>query len=317
VPSFLHELLADLFRERPTLALELLRTGAGIRLEGATVERGSIDLSQVVPTEYRADAVTVLRDPAGRAIAVVVAEVQLREDEDKRRTWPVYVTAARAGYRCPATLLVLAPDPAIARWASQPIDLGHPGFVLHPVVIGYRQVPRICDAAEARGAPELAVLSVMAHRDLETAEAAEAGLAGLPEEKQELYWDVITACLPDSVRCAMEARMIKGYEYQSEFARKYYFQGIEKGREEGREAGREEGREAGRQAGREEGREAGREEGLRRAIVALVCARLPELEGELEGRLRGQPEARLVEIATELGKVSDAAGVRAILDRSA
>ena len=107
--------------------------------------------------------------------------------------------------------------------------------------------------------------------------------------------------------------MIKGYEYQSEFARTYYFRGMEKGREEGREAGREEGREAGREAGREEGRE----EGLRRAIVALVCARLPELEGELEQRLRGQPEARLVEIVTELGKVSDADGVRAILDRSA
>lgn len=300
VPSFLHDFLVDLFRERPPLALELLRACAGIRIEGGTAERGSIDLSQVVPTEYRSDAVTVLRDPAGRAIAAAVVEVQLREDEDKRRTWPVYVTAARAGYRCPVTLLVLAPDPAVARWASQPIELGHPGFVLCPVVIGYPQVPRICDVAAARAAPELAVLSVMAHRDLETAEAAEAGLAGMPEEKRELYWDVIMSFLPDSVRCTMEALMSEVYVDESWFPGKYWLQCVERGRE----------------AGREEGREAGREEGLRCAIVALVSARLPELEGELEQRLRGQPEARLVEIATELGKVSDADGVRAVLDRS-
>jgi hypothetical protein len=289
VPSFLHEILVELFRQRPELGPELLHACAGIRLEEGKAERGSIDLTQVAPTEYRSDALTVLRDPAGKACAAVIVEVQLAEDDDKRRTWPLYVAAARASYRCPVTLLVFAPDPAIARWASQAIELGHPGFILRPIVLGYAQVPRICDVATARASPELAVLSAMAHRDLETAQAARPALAALPEDQERLYWDVILSGLPELVRHALEARMIKGYEYQSDFARKYYSQG------------------------REEGREKGREEGLRRAIVEVVCARLPGLRDELEDWLRGQPEARLVQHAAELGKAQDEAEARAIL----
>ena len=97
------------------LALELLRACAEIRLDGATAELGTIDLSQVAPTEYRSDSLTVLRDGAGKAVGAVIVEVQLWDDDDKRRTWPLYVAAARARYGCPATLLVLAPNPAVAR----------------------------------------------------------------------------------------------------------------------------------------------------------------------------------------------------------
>jgi len=288
VISFPHELLVELFRERPRLSFELLDACSGIRLEGAKVDLGSIDLSQVVPTAYRSDALTVLRDPEGKAIAAVVVEVQLRADEDKRRTWPVYVAAARASLDCPVLLLVLAPNPTVAHWASRPIDLGHPGFVMRPIVIGYEQIPRICDAAAARAAPELAVLSVMAHPELETAEAAEAGLAVLPGDKQKLYWDVIMSSLPALVRQAMEARMIKGYEYQSDFASRYVAQG----------------------------REEGRAEGLRDAILALVGARLPGLRNEVEHRLAGVSRARLEQLVSELAEVHDEDGVRAVLDRA-
>jgi hypothetical protein len=47
--------------------------------------------------------------------------------------------------------------------------------------------------------------------------------------------------------------------------------------------------------------------------VEVVCARLPGLRDELEDGLRGQPEARLVQLAAELGKAQDEAEVRAIL----
>jgi len=134
----------------------------------------------------------------------------------------------------------------------------------------------------------------MAHLDLETAGAAEAGLAELPENLQKLYRDVILSGLPELARRTLEGRMIKGYEYQSDFARKYYSQGL--------------------QQGREEGREEGREDGLRRAIFALVCARLPGLRDELESRLRGQSAAQLEQLITELLEVHDEAGVRAVLD---
>ncbi len=290
VVGFPHELLVDLFRQRPVLALELLRA-LGIQLEGTTVELGSIDLSQVVPTEYRTDALSVVRDGAGRAVAVLIVEVQRSRAKEKCWTWPVYVATARAGYRCPAILIVVAPSRSVARWANRPIEVGHPGFVLRPVVIGYDRIPRICDETAAREAPELAVLSVLAHRDLETALAAEAGLAGLPEDRQELYWDVIMSNLPALVRSALEARMQKGYRYQSEFARRYYSKG------------------------REEGREEGRGDGLRRAIVALVGARLPGIRDELAPRLDGQSAARLEQLLLELADASDEDAVRAVLDR--
>jgi hypothetical protein len=301
VLSFLHEILVELFRECPALAPELLRACAALRIEGTIAELGSIDLSQVAPTEYRSDSLTVLRDTDGVAVAAVIVEIQLQPDPDKRRTWPLYVAAARARLACPATLLVLAPDPAVARWASQPIELGHPGFALRPVVIGYPQVPHIRDPAIARAAPELAVLSAMAHPEVETAEAARAALAQLPEDKVKLYWDVILSGLPARARQVVEANMIKGYEYQSDFARKYYSQGLEQGREQGLEQGRA------------QGREQGREEGLRRAILELVGARLPALRDEFESLLRGQPEARLLQLITELDKVHDEDGVRAVL----
>jgi hypothetical protein len=283
VPSFSHEILVELFRQRPLLAPELLRACTGLRLEGMTAERGSIDLSQVAPTEYRSDALTVLRDAAGAAVAAVIVEVQLSTDDDKRRTWPLYVAAARASYGCPAILLVLAPDPKVARWADQPIELGHPGFVLYPVVIGFAQIPRICDPAAACAAPELAVLSAMAHPELETAEAAQAAIPGLPEDLQKLYWDVILSGLPPHIRQALEAHMIKGYVYQSDFARKYYFQGLE--------------------------------QGLRQAILAIVDRRLPGLRDELERKLGSHSEAQLLELITELDQVRDEAGVRAIIER--
>src|SRR5262249_10476263 len=132
-------------------------------------------------------------------------------------------------------------------------------------------------------------------------EAAHAALADLSEDNQKLYWDMILSGLPRLVRQVLEARM-KGHVYQSDFARKYYSEGLEEGLVKGREEGRE------------GGREEGREDGLRRAIIALVCARLPELRDELERRLRGQPEARLVQIITDLGKVHDEGGVRGVID---
>jgi hypothetical protein len=123
----------------------------------------------------------------------------------------------------------------------------------------------------------------MAHPELETAEAASAGLAGLPEERQKLYWDLILSRLPELAGRALEARMIKGYEYQSDFARKYFGQGVE--------------------------------QGLRLAIIALVCKRLPGLREELEGRLRELPEARLMELLGELDSAHSEAAVRAVFDR--
>jgi hypothetical protein len=234
--SLHHEILVELFRENAELAAELLRSCAGITVDHTRVEHRSIDLSQVVPAEYRADSVAILHGRDDRPAAGVIVEVQRQIDDDKLLAWPVYVAVLRAKFKCAAVLLVVTPSRAVAAWARQPIDLGHPGFRLVPIVIGFDDVPQVRDRVVASRLPELAVLSVMAHPELEIAEVAIEAISGLPEDQARLYFDVIVNALPAAIRQLLEARMQR-YEYQSEFARKYYGQGLEEGREEGREEG--------------------------------------------------------------------------------
>jgi len=305
VPSTQHEILVELFRNRGELATELIRIREGVEFDHARVERGSIDLSQVTSTEYRADSVILLQDLGGKNLGAVVVEVQLGVDVDKLYSWPLYVSALRAQRRCPTRLLVITSDAAVARWASTPIELGHPGFRLAPIVVGFEHVPRIIDPLAAQKLPELAVLSVMAHPELEVALAAVDAIQGLPGDQNQLYLDVILARLPDAVRRALERKMIKGYEYQSEFARKYYSQG------------REEGREEGRKRGREEGRKQGREEGMRAAALALARAKLVALSAADEAAIAAlHDRSALSALITELGRARSAARARAALDRA-
>jgi hypothetical protein len=60
-------------------------------------------------------------------------------------------------------LLVVAPDPAVARWCAEPIETGIPGFVLRPPVLRHTAVPVVTEPEEAASRLELGLLSVMAH----------------------------------------------------------------------------------------------------------------------------------------------------------
>lgn len=295
--SFRHEILVDLFRKRGELAWELLR-GARIAFDHDRVAPGSIDLSQVVSTAYRADAVTELHDRDGKVIAVAIVEVQLAVDLDKRYSWPLYVTAARANLRCPAVLLVIAPEPAVAAWARASISLGHPGFYLAPLVVSFADLPRVTDAALAGRLPELAVLSAMAHPELDVAITAVDAVLPLPEDLRKLYLDVILAALPPLLRQALEARM-KGYVYQSEYARRYYGQGLEEGLEQGRE----------------QGLEKGRQQGLHDAVLAIARAKLGAVSEQDEAVIRAlRDDGQLIALTTALGLARGEAEARAALE---
>jgi len=283
--SFRHEILVDLFRGNCQLAPELLRACAGIAVDHARVVLESIDLTQVAPTGYYADAVAILRDRANRPVTGLIVEVQLRTDEDKLLSWPVYVSTLRAKLRCAAVLLVVAPDPSVAAWARQPIDLGHPGFRLTPVVIEFKDVPWIRDRAAASRLPELAMLSVIAHPELEIAEVAVEAISQLPEDRRRLYLDVILHAVPAAIRQTLETQMIKGYEYQSDFARKYYGQGLEKG--------------------------------LQAAVIALARTKLKELPAADIAAIEAVSDQRvLTELITSLGQARSVRKARAAMDRA-
>ena len=231
-PSVVHEVLLLLFRNRPTLVAELLPDLTPVH---DAIHFAPTDLGEAVATEYRADQVVVLEE-RGMPIAAFVLEAQLHIDADKRFTWPHYLTGIRVRLRCLAILVVLTTRPEVARWAAQPIDLGG-GMILRPVVIGPDLVPHVIDVEEARRAPELAVLSVLTHRNesdvVAIAVAAVTAAHDLDEERARLYHDMIVDALSDAARHSLEAVMAtSGYQYpQSDFAKKHYGEGKLEGRQ--------------------------------------------------------------------------------------
>jgi hypothetical protein len=235
MPSHLHESHLLLFRNQPTLAAELIRGalhGAIPNYHHARV--ASSELTDIQPAEYRADLVIELHEDA--PVFGIVLEVQLSVDERKRFVWPAYVANLRARLSCPVCLLVVTADEAVARWAAKSVQLGG----LHqftPYVLGPSGVPQVIDEDEARANPELAVLSAMAHgrdadieRSARIATVAQLASADLDADRSTLYFDLIYHSLGEAARNALNTMQPRKYEYQSDFARRYFAQGEAEGR---------------------------------------------------------------------------------------
>jgi hypothetical protein len=242
MPSYLHEVLVEMFRDRPALAAELLTGPLGLSVPLFGRARVfSADLTNVAPTEYRADAVVTLSVGDAPVLGVVV-EVQLSDDGRKRRSWPAYVATLYARLGCPVELLVVCPDPVDAAWCGTPIAVNGSGFVLTPQVLGPAQVPVVTDPELAKRQPELAVLSAMAHGERfggkGVFEALLAALEAVDQDHADLYTDIVLAALPEAIRDYLEALMSASairarYGYQSDFARRYYGEGKAEGKAEG------------------------------------------------------------------------------------
>jgi hypothetical protein len=192
MPSLRHEALVTLFRNRPTLAAELLRDALHAPVpEYGQVREVDAALTEIVPTEYRADLVLVLADAAEGSQMAIVVEAQLGRDPDKAWSWPVYLATLRARLRCDVALLVVTDSAAVASWAATPIETGHPGWVLQPL-----------------------------------AKVALAAAGGLDREKATLYSDLVVWSVDARARAMLEALMMSGkWEYQSDFVRRYVMQG--------------------------------------------------------------------------------------------
>lgn len=278
MPSTTHEALVQLFRDRPELAPELLRDALGVALPPYTdVRTESAELTEVAPTEYRADLVVLLVE--GKPVLGIIVEVQLSEDPDKQFSWPVYAATLRARLRCPACVLVVTPSAAVARWARTPIEAG-PGTRFEPLVVGPDAVPVVRDAETARREPELAVLSAMAHgRDEKAEDAAQIALMALTAcldldtDRAAFYADVVRIALGDAARAALEALMQspERREFQSEFARKYVA------------------------VGRAEGEAKGEAKGEARAVLAVLEARGLAASSEQRERIMACTELAVLE----------------------
>lgn len=123
MPGFSHEIILELFRNRPELAPALLRDVLRAELPEYTQAKiVEASLNEIQPTEYRADLVVLLHN--GAPVFRIVVEAQLHRDPDKLYSWPTYATLLRSRHRCPVCVLVFAGDEVVAEWARQSIDLG-------------------------------------------------------------------------------------------------------------------------------------------------------------------------------------------------
>ena len=230
MPSHFHESLITLFRNRPALVPALLHDTQGIALpEYTDVRVESSDLTNLQPAEYRADLVVVLS--SDKPNLGIVLEVQLASDGNKKYSWPAYVTNLRARNRCPVCLFVITADDDVTRWAGKAIDLGG-GNYFTPRVLSLSRIPEITDEDVACKEPELAVLSALGHandpdpeKSARIALMAQMASIGLDAERSGLYCDLVLNSLSEVARRALSEMDVKKYEYQSEFARRYYGQG--------------------------------------------------------------------------------------------
>lgn len=238
MPSYLHEGLLELFRADMMLAATLIDEVCEVSVPGyADATAQACDFTDVGPKEFRGDLALCLRDSAGTPVLGICVEVQLARKDAKRWSWPVYLMTLRARLHCPVVLLVVVPDKEIAAWARRPIDTGHPGYVLSPLVIGPHDMPVVTDPLQAQSSPERAVLSAMAHgngpRKDEVFESLLAGLTKTDDERARMYHDLVDEVLSEAASRRLEELMTMTYEYQGRIARKYVEQGREEGREEG------------------------------------------------------------------------------------
>ncbi len=247
MPSRAHEIPLRIIQNQPALASVLLKESLGFDVPHHTEALPTTSvLTNCDPKELNSDGATLLRDGTRNVLAVVV-ERQHDRDKEKRASWPAYLVNLHVRLECPAVLVVLCPDDAMARWCAKPISIGHPGFVLRPLVIGPGNTPVVTDVEQARAMPELAVLSAYAHGDTDprTLKTVVEALDSTAPKNRTFYYDYVLAGLQEAARKELEGLMaLDTYKWQSDFARKYVGMGREEGRAEGREEGREEGRAA-------------------------------------------------------------------------
>ena len=221
-----HQIYAELFADAPDMAVGFLRD-LGVHVpDYERSEVTSCDLGYVDPVERRSDVAIMLRgtgadDPFDKRMGIVV-EVQRDQKERKRYTWPEYVATLRSRHECPVTLLTICPRQSVADWYSEPIPLGHPGFVLRPLVVGPDDIPVVTDPDTVAATPTLGVLSAAAHGvgRTDVLDALHHGLGVIDPDQAAKYIGYSLHLLADTNgQKALETLMMADtYEYSSAWA---------------------------------------------------------------------------------------------------
>jgi len=269
VPSAVHEILVEIFRDNPELIVQLL----GDQLEmvtrsGLVLEPDEPNLSQLI--EIDSDLVFRVLGPERQLLCALIIEVQLAIDHDKGRAWAAYQAGTHRRLRCPTYVIVIAIDPVVARWATGPFCTGQTTFA--PIVLGPEEVPVIGREVGDHATLPLTLLSGLAHaNDPDILHIGET-LWGLIDEAEpshgHLYWDLFLNAINDATKKAL-LMQLQNYRPQSDWGKKFYA----------------EGREDGLAQGRADGLAQGRADGEAEALALLLDARGLPLKAEQRARV--------------------------------
>ncbi|NAS21551.1 hypothetical protein GT755_07605 [Herbidospora sp. NEAU-GS84] len=232
MPTTQHDSLNQLFRERPQLALDLVRRAKLLEVpDGLPVRAHQLELSDRVSKELRPDLLLTL-GPEREPYAALIVEMQLQPSEAKARQLPRYAAAVWLHLDCPVHVVVVCPDRRTARWAATRMPTELETLYVEPLAIGPDDIPLVTRAQVADN-PELATLSLMAHgADPGVAEDILDGFDGLPVEHAAYYYQYAFHFAAESAKHRLE-QVVKTKPVFSPFAREHFGEGVAVGETQG------------------------------------------------------------------------------------
>lgn len=189
-----------MLREHPTILRALVERHVAIPRDSIVKILDATVSPANAATVRAVDLALVITNAAGKALFVLLVEVQLARDPEKLFAWPLYVAHHAARERLPCVLVVVAFDAAVVRWIKS-ADFSRGSLVLRPFVVAADEVPRIDTPEAARKAPELALLSLFANLGAPIdvvgpiALAFFDAVAGLDPDRRIYYSDVAHATI--------------------------------------------------------------------------------------------------------------------------
>ncbi|GAB2809476.1 hypothetical protein GCM10022221_03560 [Actinocorallia aurea] len=247
--SLAHEARTLLIRNNPSLVAHFCELLGVKTPEGCTPFLGSDESNELKPVELTRDRTVIFRNSEGEPEFAVCFEVQLRKDESRRFAWPMYVVRLFHDLRCPVVMLVLTTSERVRQWCAAGLAIGHPGFVLRPLVVTSEHIERVTTMSGALRNVELAVLSAITHGDKsgETAilDAVFEALNTLDPVTGAQYSEFVTALLTGPARAHAEHIMAtKDFRFTSEYSKRlgaqYKAEGLAEGLAEGEARGKAE-----------------------------------------------------------------------------
>lgn len=189
------------------------------------------------------DLVFTAHDGGHRVVEVWLIECQLSRDLSKRRTWQLYLAAFASELRCPAMLVIVAPDAELRAWLRRCVL---PAVLLPVCLLEAEQVDAITEPRVAERRPLETILGALYHgrppasheRQVASIRAALLALQVLDIHRRRRYAPlVMSAASPKAAAEALEMLRASGelddskFEAFSEFDRGGY--SFHVGREEG------------------------------------------------------------------------------------